>query len=142
MSTNSDEPKAVAISLFDRRVSAVAVTIVVIGAFLAALLWGLSIALAHHPTYVANTACDGTTTAQSTYVGGSGRRLVLISGVVINGQAYDATLVQHQRRPGPERLRGRRHARWDKRCDLLQLLRWRQAGRHRRRQLQLPLGGR
>ena len=101
MRTNSDEPKAVAISLFDRRVSAVAVTIVVIGAFLAALLWGLSIAMAHHPTYVANTACNGDTTALATYVGGDQRRLILISGVVINGQAYDATWSNTNADPAP-----------------------------------------
>jgi hypothetical protein len=46
-------------------------------------------ASAHHPEYTATVDCDGNWTANGDYIGGAGRRLVLISEVAINGMPYD-----------------------------------------------------
>ncbi len=51
---------------------------------------GTGSALAHHPAFSATVDCDGNYTANADYIGGDGRRLVLISEVVVSGQPYQA----------------------------------------------------
>ena len=92
MSTPNPKVKSksrVTFSRVDHRVRVGVIGVLVMAAIVAALLWGVTTALAHHPTYTATTTCNGDWTADSTYVGGDSRRLILISVVVVNGQSYD-----------------------------------------------------
>ena len=56
-------------------------------AALAGLVFSISTALAHHPTYSVTADCYGWR-AQSSYVGGDGRRLILIENAVVNGAPH------------------------------------------------------
>jgi membrane-bound inhibitor of C-type lysozyme len=53
------------------------------------VLFNVVVAFAHHNTYEAWTDCQGNWGASAFYFGGGEKRLVLISGVEINGVLYD-----------------------------------------------------
>lgn len=68
-------------------------TLVVVALFAVLLagagaLWQMQQAFAHHPAYVASAQCDGTWSAAGSYTAGDSVRLILISDVKVNGQAY------------------------------------------------------
>ena len=66
-----------------------------------ALLGVISPALAHHPDYNASADCYSYS-AESTYTGGTGRRLILISEVRVNGEAYDPAWSNANSDPAPD----------------------------------------
>jgi hypothetical protein len=75
--------------------------VLLILALAAALLTSATPALAHHPAYSAEADCFEYS-AQSTWVGGGGRRLILISGVVVNGEPYQPDWSNSNSDPAPD----------------------------------------
>ena len=76
--------------------------VVAIALLTAVAVWLMttSAASAHHPTYSANATCFGWS-ASATYVGGTGRRLILISEVRVNGVDYAASWSNSGPNPPP-----------------------------------------
>lgn len=73
--------------LIKRRRRSIGALTMLLGALMAvsSLFFAATVASAHHPEFSASRLCDGSWTASADYVDGSEERLIILSGVTING---------------------------------------------------------